>query len=224
VKPGPKIVTAFTHADDERWLPPAFVVGELDVRHVPALNYDQYLVDGASVDESTVMPIPDPTPELVRVLKAKSSEWARHDRSLAKRRARRDDSFREKREDNEFGVHLVREDRSEAFGAFCDEMSKENQRLTDERQAEVADLVRNYNRESHKAGSRGPVMAKSHATKEQSARRTRSIRRDSCVGSAEREIERVFGLPEGSVKLVNPDGTDARSDKYIRAFLADWGW
>lgn len=25
-----QIVTAFTHADEERWLPPRFVVGELD--------------------------------------------------------------------------------------------------------------------------------------------------------------------------------------------------
>lgn len=67
-------------------------------------------------------------------------------------------------------------------------------------------------------------MAKSQATKEEPARRKRSIRRDSCVGSAEREIERVFGLPEGSVRLINPDGGDARSDKSIGTFFTDWGY
>jgi hypothetical protein len=66
-------------------------------------------------------------------------------------------------------------------------------------------------------------MVKSRVTKEESARRTRSIRSDSFVRSAEREIERVFGLPAGSVRLVNPDGKDARSDKSMAAFLSDWG-
>lgn len=67
-------------------------------------------------------------------------------------------------------------------------------------------------------------MTKSRMMKEEPARRKRSIRRDSCVGSTEREIARVFGLPEGAIRLINPDGSDARSDKLIRAFLADWGW
>jgi hypothetical protein len=66
-------------------------------------------------------------------------------------------------------------------------------------------------------------MADSRNGKKEPARRTRSIRQDSHVGSAEREIERVFGLPEGSVRLVNPDGTNARSDKSVRAFLKAWG-
>ena len=148
MKPGPKIVTAFTHASDEYWLPPQFVVGELVVRHVPALDYDQYLVGGIGVDAATVTPILMPTPELARVLKEKRSEWARHDRLLAKRRARKDDSFREEREDEEYEVHLVREDQTEAFGAFCDKMDREDQRLTTERQAEVADLVRKHHRKA----------------------------------------------------------------------------
>jgi hypothetical protein len=67
-------------------------------------------------------------------------------------------------------------------------------------------------------------MAKSRVTKEESARRTRSLRRDSSVGSAERAIERAFGLPDGSVRLVNPDGSNARSDKRVGALLKDWGW
>jgi len=36
----------------------------------------------------------------------------------------------------------------EALGAFCDEMSSENQRLTAERQAEVVDLVRKHQRKA----------------------------------------------------------------------------
>lgn len=67
-------------------------------------------------------------------------------------------------------------------------------------------------------------MSKNQETKGEAARRTRTIRRDSSVGSAERKIESVFGLPKGSVRLLNPDKTNARSDKSIRAFLADWGW
>jgi hypothetical protein len=144
----PKIVTAFTHADDEHWLPPRFIVGELHVRHVPALTYDQYLVAGISVDETTLAPVPNPTPKLLRALKEKSSEWARYDRLLARRRARNDDRFREESVDKDCEVHLVREDRWEAFSAFCDEMRRENQRLTAERQAEVADLVRKHQRKA----------------------------------------------------------------------------
>jgi len=72
MKPHPKIVTAFTHADDDRWLPPRFVVGELHVRHVPALNYDQYLVAGTGVDETTLAPVPNPTPKLLRALKERT--------------------------------------------------------------------------------------------------------------------------------------------------------
>jgi hypothetical protein len=147
MKPHPKIVTAFTHASDEYWLPPEFVVGELVVRHVHALDYDQYLVDGVGVDETTVTPVSNPTPELLRVLSEKRSEWAEHDRLLAERRAREEDSFREEKEDEEFEVNLVREDQWAAFSAFWDEVGHENQRFTAERQAVVADLVKKHQRE-----------------------------------------------------------------------------
>lgn len=144
----PKIVVAFTHADDDRWLPPGFVVGGLHVRHVPGLDYDQYSVDGIGVDKSTIVQIPDPTPELIRVLKRKSSEWARQDRTLARKRARKDSRFREKGIDEEFGVHMVREDRQEGFGAFCDEMRREDQRLTAARSAKVAELLKENKRKA----------------------------------------------------------------------------
>jgi hypothetical protein len=148
MKPNPKIVAAFTHADDNRWLPPGVVVGELEVRHVPALNCDQYLVDGSGVDETTLAPLAHPTPKLLRALKEKSLEWARYDQLLARGRARKDESFREESVDKDFEVYRVREDRWEAFSAFCDGMRRENQRLTAERQAEVADLVRKHQRKA----------------------------------------------------------------------------
>src|SRR5262245_50778081 len=146
MKPHPKVVTAFTHADDDRWLPPRFVVGELVVRHVPALAYDQYLVDGVGVDADTVVPLTRPTPELLRALKRKSAAWALQDRALAEARAREDDGFREDHVDEEYEVHLVREDQQETFAAFCDRMEAENQRLTAERRAAAAELVRRHAR------------------------------------------------------------------------------
>lgn len=66
---------------------------------------------------------------------------------------------------------------------------------------------------------------KRHAkTKERPARRRQVVRRDATVGAAEREIERVFGLPRGCVRLVLPAGRKARTDKHVGALLADWGW
>src|SRR3954470_18173993 len=62
-----KIVTAFTPADDDRWLPPCFVVGALAVRHGP--GFDSYEVGGAFVDGTTIKPILNPTPELIKQLK-----------------------------------------------------------------------------------------------------------------------------------------------------------
>lgn len=148
MKSDPKIVTAFTHASYEYWLPPQFVVGELVVRHVIALGYDQHLVGGIGVEASTVTAITNPTPGLVREMKGKAAKWARSDRTLAKRRAGKDDSFREEAVDVESEVQLVREDQSEAFGAFCDEVDAENRMLTAERQAEVADLIRKHQRKA----------------------------------------------------------------------------
>ena len=54
------------------------------------------------------------------------------------------------------------------------------------------------------------------------ARRKFSLRRDASVGAGQREIERVFGLPEGSVRLHLPSGRPARVDKSAGALLADW--
>ena len=109
MKPHPKFVAAFTLANEDCMLPPQFVFGELVIRHVPTLGYDQHLVAGTPVDEGTVTPITNPTPELIRLLKKKAAEWSRQDRELAEQRAREDDGFREESVDEEFGVSLVRD-------------------------------------------------------------------------------------------------------------------
>ena len=54
------------------------------------------------------------------------------------------------------------------------------------------------------------------------AKRTYNLRSDSSIASAEKEIASVFGLPSGSIKLVNPNGRKARGDKYVGTLLADW--
>jgi len=42
--------------------------------------------------------------------------------------------------------------------------------------------------------------------------RARRARDDASVGSIQGEIESVFGLPEGSVKLCDPSGRRVRAD------------
>jgi len=54
-------------------------------------------------------------------------------------------------------------------------------------------------------------------------RRQRDARQDGKVGPLERSIERTHGLPKGSVKIVNPGGGDARSDKSIGRLKKDYG-
>ena len=56
------------------------------------------------------------------------------------------------------------------------------------------------------------------------ARRKFALRVDATVGAGVREIERVFGLPHGSVRLALPTGRRARADKRIGSLLSDWGW
>lgn len=66
-------------------------------------------------------------------------------------------------------------------------------------------------------------MAKKKS-KPRAALRKHVIRSDASIGRAQLEIERVFGLPSGSIRLVLPDGRKARSDKRIGALLNDWNY
>lgn len=54
------------------------------------------------------------------------------------------------------------------------------------------------------------------------ATRKFGLRSDASVESGQREIERVFKLPEGSVRLLLPSGRPARRDKSVGALLGDW--
>lgn len=66
-------------------------------------------------------------------------------------------------------------------------------------------------------------MANGHGKKKFPAKRKFALRSDASVGTGQRKIEKVFGLPNGSVRLQLPSGRHARSDKTIRALLRDWG-
>ena len=63
------------------------------------------------------------------------------------------------------------------------------------------------------------LMKRKTAKKQFPARRKFNLRRDASVATGQREIERVFGLPEGSVRLHLPSGRPARADKSIDALL-----
>jgi hypothetical protein len=65
-------------------------------------------------------------------------------------------------------------------------------------------------------------MRRKRPKKEFPARRKFNLRRDASIGTGQRKIERVFGLPEGSVRLHLPSGRPARTDKSVKALLSDW--
>ncbi|MEZ9718592.1 hypothetical protein AB4234_16095 [Vibrio cyclitrophicus] len=52
--------------------------------------------------------------------------------------------------------------------------------------------------------------------------RSRSVRADARVGSIRTTIEGVFGLPEGSVKLCDPEGNSLRADAKISTLRRRW--
>lgn len=56
----------------------------------------------------------------------------------------------------------------------------------------------------------------------ESAARYRAARADASIGSIKRQIESVFGLPEGSVSLCGPDGKALRSDARIATLRKRW--
>lgn len=56
----------------------------------------------------------------------------------------------------------------------------------------------------------------------ESPARYRAARADASIGSIKRQIETVFGLPEGSVALCGPDGRALRSDARIATLRRRW--
>ena len=71
--------------------------------------------------------------------------------------------------------------------------------------------------------SRTVQMTKHKKKVERPALRKNWIRHDATIGRAEREVERVIGLPRGCVRLVLPGGRKARTDKLVGSLLTDWG-
>jgi hypothetical protein len=56
----------------------------------------------------------------------------------------------------------------------------------------------------------------------ESPARYRAARADASIGSIKRQIEAVFGLPEGSVALCGPDGKALRSNARIATLRRRW--
>jgi hypothetical protein len=54
------------------------------------------------------------------------------------------------------------------------------------------------------------------------AKRKNALRVDASVATGQRQIEKVFGLPKGSVRLVLRSGRKARKDKSVGALLDHW--
>jgi hypothetical protein len=50
------------------------------------------------------------------------------------------------------------------------------------------------------------------------------LRIDATIAAGQRRIERTFGLPPGSVKLVLRSGRKARFDANVGALLRNWDW
>ena len=61
-------------------------------------------------------------------------------------------------------------------------------------------------------------------TKQQNPVRFRAARVDASVGSIIRSIERDYGLPEGSVRIVLPSGRRAHVDGKIANLLKRWDY
>jgi hypothetical protein len=54
------------------------------------------------------------------------------------------------------------------------------------------------------------------------ATRYRTARSDAPIGTITAKIEDVFGLPEGSVVLIKPDGRKKRSNASIQSLRDEW--
>jgi len=68
---------------------------------------------------------------------------------------------------------------------------------------------------------------KEKSMSEQSSRtenpsRFRKARSDASIESTQRNLEKTFGLPRGSVRLVYPNGRKARSDASVGSLVENW--
>ena len=56
------------------------------------------------------------------------------------------------------------------------------------------------------------------------AKRYKALKSDASLKTAEAVIESVFGLPEGSVKLVKKNGRKMREDATVQTFREHWDY
>lgn len=57
----------------------------------------------------------------------------------------------------------------------------------------------------------------------QTPSRYRRARADSSLATLQRSIERDYGLPAGSIRIVRPDGRKVRSDARVGHLRREWG-
>lgn len=57
----------------------------------------------------------------------------------------------------------------------------------------------------------------------QNPTRYRKARSDASIESIQKTLEEKFGLPTGSVRLVNPNGKKIRSDATVGTLISNWG-
>lgn len=58
--------------------------------------------------------------------------------------------------------------------------------------------------------------------REDNPRRYRQVREDASIASTERTIAHTMGLPEGSIKLILPNGRKAISDASVKSLRAKY--
>nr|WP_280177504.1 ankyrin repeat domain-containing protein [Microvirga pakistanensis] len=61
------------------------------------------------------------------------------------------------------------------------------------------------------------------ATRQEMPTRYRKARADATLGGLQATVETTFGLPSGSVRLINPDGRKLRSDATVGTLRKAWG-
>ena len=66
------------------------------------------------------------------------------------------------------------------------------------------------------------VTAKNAPARVSKPTRYRVAKKDASIESIQTTLEKKFGLPAGSIKLIYPSGRKARSDSTVGALRAHW--
>ena len=57
---------------------------------------------------------------------------------------------------------------------------------------------------------------------ENKGKRTYVARSDSSISTLQANIEKTFGLPEGSIRIVKPSGRAKRADASVQSLCDEW--